>query len=220
MMIPGRRLSRSDRAAYRRCLREMYREGIDVDNPQDSPEDAPALAVTVIGGLVSLIFNLPSGLAGYAVFLRLVAWKGLIMLEQCEIATEFDDQIELECFDLTGPICTLGQCSHPAAEVLNDNFPLKFRQRGHRVEGWILATGLQPIPKEYVQGMMLPFKLSLWDQFGDEIGVESSLSVDRSTTPRPRLVRPQNGVRNCDEASGMHGPCSRPDAPAAPFAAS
>jgi hypothetical protein len=58
-----------------------------------------------------LIFNLRSGLAGYVIQLRLVARRsGLILLEQCEVTTEFDDQIELECFDLGGPICQLGQC--------------------------------------------------------------------------------------------------------------
>ena len=126
----------------------MRAEGIDFNSPDDSPEYVPALDITVVGGLVSLIFNLPSGLAGYAIWLRVVARRsGLILLEQCEVTTEFDDQIELECFDLGGPICQLGQCKHPKSEVLNDRFPLKFHRRGHRTEGVILATGLKPIPK-------------------------------------------------------------------------
>jgi len=58
------------------------------------------------------------------------------------------------------------------------------------IEGVILATGLEPIPKEYVQGMTLPFKLAFEDQFRNEISAEAELSVDRSTKPRPRLVRP------------------------------
>jgi len=58
------------------------------------------------------------------------------------------------------------------------------------IEGVILATGLEPIPEEYVQGMTLPCKLAFEDQFGNEIGAEAELSVDRSTRPRPRLVRP------------------------------
>ena len=74
------RLSRTEQREDRRCLREMRAEGIDVNSPDDSPEHVPALDITVVGGLVSLIFNLPSGLAGYAIWLRLVARKsGLIL---------------------------------------------------------------------------------------------------------------------------------------------
>ena len=190
MLISGGRLSRSEEAEYHRCLREMRAEGIDVNRPDDSPEHVPALDITVVGGLVSLIFNLPSGLAGYAIWLRLVARRsGLILSEQCEITTKFDDQIVLECFDPGGPECRLGQWRHQKSEVLNDRFPLEFHRRGHMVEGVILATGLKPIPKEYVQGMTVPFQLTFWDQFTNEISIKSKLSVDRSTTPRPRLAR-------------------------------
>ena len=63
------------------------------------------------------------------------------------------------------------------------------------VEGVILATGLKPIPKEYAQGMTVPFQLTVCDQFRNEISVESKLSVDRSTTPRPKLVRSQSSLR-------------------------
>ena len=189
MLISGGRLSRSEEAEYHRCLREMRAEGIDVNSPDDSPEHVPALDITVVGGLVSLIFNLPSGLAGYAIWLRLVARRSGLILSDCEITTKSDDQIVLECFDLGGPDCRLGQCRHHKSEVLNDRFPLIFHRRGQMVEGVILATGLKPIPKEYVQGMTVPFQLTVWDQFRNEINVESKLSVDRSTTPRPRLAR-------------------------------
>ena len=63
------------------------------------------------------------------------------------------------------------------------------------VEGVILATGLKPIPKEYAQGMTVPFQLTVCDQFRNEISVESKLSVDRSTAPRPKLVRTQRTLR-------------------------
>jgi hypothetical protein len=189
----------------------MRAAGIDVNSSDDSLECAPAFDITVVGGLASLIFNLPSGLAGYAIWLRLVArGSGLILLEQCEMATEFDDQIELECFDVGGPICQLGQCSHPEGEVLNDRFPLRFH-RGDLIEGVILATGLKPIPQEYVHGMMVPFKLTFWDQFRNEISVESKLSVERSTTPRPKLVRTQSTLRESGKIPETREPFRRGD---------
>ena len=212
MLISGGRLSRSEEAEYRRCLREMRAEGIDVNSPDDSLEDVPSLDITVVGGPVSLIFNLPSGLAGYAIWLRFVARKsGLILPEQCEITTKFDDQIVLECFDLGGPDCRLGQCRHHKSEVLNDRFPLLFHRRGQMVEGVILATGLKPIPKEYVQGMTVPFQLTVCDQFRNEISVEYKLSVDRSTTPRPRLARLMSSLFDPEEVPEKREPFASED---------
>jgi hypothetical protein len=218
MPIQKARLSRSEEAEDRRCLREMRAEGIDVNSSDDSPEHIPALDITVVGGVGSLIFNLRSGLAGYAIQLRLVANRsGLILPEQCEVSTKFDNQIVLECFDPGGPVCTLGQCSYLKPEVLNDRFPLKFHRRGHLIEGVILATGLEPIPREYVQGMTVPFILTFWDQFGNEIGVESKLSVDRSTTPRPRWVRSQSSLYDSGEIPEIREPFGGED-PVVPMA--
>ena len=202
-------LSRSEKAEDRRCLRELRAEGIDVNCPDDSLEDVPALDITVVGGLASLIFNLPSGRAGYAIWLRLVARRsGLILPEPCEITTKFDDQIVLECFDPRGPICQLGQCSYLEAEVLNDCFPLRVHRRG-LIEGVILATGLKPIPQEYVQGMTVPLQLTFWDQFGGEFSAEATLSVDRSTKPRQRLVRTQSSLCESDKIPETREPCGR-----------
>jgi hypothetical protein len=124
--ILKKRLSRSAEAEHRRCLREMHAEGVSIS--EDSLECLPALDVSVVGGLETLIFNLPSGLAGYAIWLRMVAKSsGVILPEEFEITTEFDEQIELECFDRGGPYCQVGQCCYLKSEVLNDRFSLTFR---------------------------------------------------------------------------------------------
>ena len=218
MPIQKARLSRSEEAEDRQCLREMYHEGVDISD--DSLDCAPALDISVIGGLETLVFNLPSGLAGYAITVRLVAGKSGLILMEPEITTRHDQQIVLECFGLGGPVCTLGQCKYLAAEVLNDRFPLKFHRRGHLIEGVILATGLEPIPKEYVQGMTMPLKLTFWDQFVSESKVESKLSVDRSTTPRPRLGRSQSRLRDSGKVPESREPLDTGDAgvPAGPGA--
>ena len=148
MPILRTRLSRREEAEDHRYLREMHHEGIDVEIPDDSPECAPALEISVIGGTEVADFQLASGLAGYVIALRLVAGKSGLTLHECEITTNVDDQIVLECFDLGGPVCRLGQCQYPKSEVLNDRFPLKFH-RGRMIECVILATGLKPIPEEY-----------------------------------------------------------------------
>ena len=162
-------------------------------------EHVPDLDVTVVGGPATLIFNLPGGLAGYAIWLRLVALKsGLILPEECQITTEFGDQIVLESFSRRFPLCKLGQCEFRPEEVLNDRFPLKFHRRGHMIEGVILATGLEPIPKQYLQRMRVPFKLAFEDQFGNEISTEAELSVDRTMRPTSRLDRPTSSLHSLE----------------------
>jgi hypothetical protein len=207
-----RRLNQGEEAEYRRCLQEMQAEGIDVGELDPAPEHPSALDIIAVGGLASFIFNLPSGLAGYAIYVRLVPKKsGLILPEQCEITTKFDDQIVLECFDPGGPDCRLGQCRHQKSEVLNDRFPLIFHRRGQMVEGVILATGLKPIPNNYLQGMTVPSRLTFWDQFGNESGMEAELYVDRSTKPRPKWVRSKNSLRGPAGISEMNKPVFCPN---------
>jgi hypothetical protein len=191
MAIQKFELSPREDADYRRCLRELHAEGIDVDAPE-APEQAFALDIMVFGGLASFVFNMPGGQAAYAIELRLVARKSGLILPDLgyPIDTEFDDEIVPESFSEQFPFCRLGQCKYPLAEVLNDRFPLKFHRCGHMIEGVILATGRKPMPKQYLHGMTVPVKLTFVDQFGREISTEPKLHVDRSTKPRPRLVHP------------------------------
>ena len=69
--------------------------------------------------------------------------------------------------------------------------------RGQIAEGWLLASGIAPIPAEYGKSAVVPFRLSLWDQFGNEIGVDGRLSVLR------RVQRGNTGVR---KGTGLYGP--------------
>lgn len=95
MPILRPRLSRTEAREYGRCLREMRAEGIDVNSPRVD-RTCSCRGHHRCGGLASLIFNLRSGLAGYAIQRRLVASRsGLILPEPCEVTTEFDRQIEL-----------------------------------------------------------------------------------------------------------------------------
>jgi hypothetical protein len=206
MPVRMHRLSRREEAEDRMRLHEMRREGIEVGNAGQSPQHVSALDILVVGGGATLIFNLPGGLAGYAIWLRLVARKSGLILYEYEITTKFDDQIVPESFPGRFPLCTLGQCQYSIAEVLNDRFPLKFHRRGHMIEGVILATGLAPIPKQYLQGMIVPFTLTFQDQCGNEISVEAELSVDRSTKPRPKLPGPISSFYDPEEVPAASEP--------------
>jgi hypothetical protein len=57
--------------------------------------------------------------------------------------------------------------------------------------------------------MTVPLQLTFWHQFGNEIGVESGVSVDRSTTPRPRFVRSRSSLCDSGRIPETREPFSR-----------
>ena len=55
-------------------------------------------------------------------------------------------------------------------EVLNSPIEKNLvLRRGEIAEGWLLTTGIAPIPAQYSNSVVVPFQLTFWDQFGDEI---------------------------------------------------
>ena len=189
------RLSRAEEAAHRDYLRQLQAEGIDVEIPEEStaltraldiyhgPPEACTVRETRTGGIV------------YALLTRLIALSGLTLTDG-DITTDWDDQIVLESF-LAGPICRLGGYEYMQSEVLNrrieNNLVL---QRGQIVEGLLLATGSRPIPVQYSDCAVAPFRVTLWDQFGNEIGAQGTLSV---------LRIPQLGKADVRRGTGLYG---------------
>jgi hypothetical protein len=72
-------------------------------------------------------------------------------------------------------------------------------ERGQVVEGLLLATGIRPIPVQYSDCAGAPFRLTLWDQFGNEIGAQGTLSVLRIPQLGKVGVRRGTGLYGMDE---------------------
>ena len=69
------------------------------------------------------------------------------------------------------------------------------------VEGFILATGVRPIPQAFRHGLLLPLELAFADQFDNEISVEAELSVDWTAKPKRSAVRCGTGLYGAAAAS-------------------
>ena len=82
------------------------------------------------------------------------------------------------------------------------------------VEGWILASGLEPIPQQYRNNAIVPCQLTFWDQFQHEIGVRAYLSVLRAGTQKNAALRPRAGLfdpvekQKLGQVSVSRGPAS------------
>jgi hypothetical protein len=143
------------------------------------------------------VFDLPNGLAGYQIYVRLVARRRVTLLD-CEITTDWDDQIVLDgkSDDQRNCYWFFRQRYEPE-QVLNPRLTcLRFHHRDQMVEGTILASGLKPIPEAYGQGMKVPFRLTFLDQSENPIWQDGELCVYRSTQRKKEVVRRTSGLRD------------------------
>jgi hypothetical protein len=119
------------------------------------------------------------------------------------MTTRWDGHIVLNSYDEGALLCKLGRLDYEQADVLNSRieYGLRFSHRGDMVEGFILATGIRPIPHAFRQGLLLPFELTFEDQFENEISVEAELSVDWTAKPKRSAVRCGTGLYGAAAAS-------------------
>jgi len=191
---------------------EMKAAGVDAEIPQRRLEKSRSLDIFVAGGPVSFIFDMPGGGAAFAISVRLVARRLVILLDWA-MTTAWDDQIVPQAFfDERIELWRLGQRDFPRSEVLNmrimDALTLN---PGRMAEGWLLAVGLYPMPEAFHHGMTVPFTLALEDQYGNEIRHDDELFVDRSYKPKNKFVPRGSSLYDPDETSAIIEPAFRPN---------
>jgi hypothetical protein len=190
-----RSLTRPEKVDNLARAKKMRADGVDLQIREEWLESARSLNITVGGGLASMVFDLPGGGAAFAVWVRLVAQRPVIVLD-CAMTTAWDNQIVFQAFfDERTPRWRLGQVDYPRSEVLNmrimDSLSLDY---GKMVEGMIFFTGLKPMPEAFHHGMTVPFTLVFLDQNEDEIRIEAELFVDRTWKRKPTNVSPKSGL--------------------------
>jgi hypothetical protein len=85
-------------------------------------------------------------------------------------------------------------------------FPLQQAAITARLSACSWQPALSRFRGNTLQGMLVPFRLTFWDQFWNEISVDAKLSVDRSTTPRPKLPRPKSSLRDPEKIPEISEP--------------
>jgi hypothetical protein len=191
---------------------EMKAAGVDVEIPQRRLEKSRRLDIFVAGGFATYVFDMPGGGAAFAIWVRLVARRLVILLDWA-MTTAWDDQIVPQAFfdERTDP-WRLGQRDFPRSEVLNmrimDALTLN---PGRMAEGWLLAVGLYPMPEAFHHGMTVPFTLELEDQYGNEIREDAELFVDRTCKPKNKFVPRRSSLYDPDDTSATIEPTFRPN---------
>jgi hypothetical protein len=205
MPIRKSRLSRSELATYRVAAQELLRAGRIHKIPDEWLEDADFLHIFVAGAPISQVFDLPKARTGFAIWVRLVAERSPITILECDLTAPWDGGIVLEDHRGCPPVYRIGHRQYQQAEVLNHRLEgsLRFHRRGDMVEGLILATGLEPIPQEYVNGSLISLRLTFTDQFDVTITKDTEVVVERELRSRREKQVKQSGT-------GLYGPAEIP----------
>jgi hypothetical protein len=182
MPIRIRRLGQMEEAEYRRCLREMQAEGIDVDISDGWQEPCP-LKITQ-GRQPGTVCDLGGGNTGYAVWVRVVS-QCRVIVPDYEISSEWDEgSIDLPYLRETRGRYKFGSLDYAVTEVLNDQLErgLRFNFRGDMVEGVIIAYGCQAVPETYHGAVSV--RVTLIDALERTAQTEIQLLVGRRVSKR------------------------------------
>jgi hypothetical protein len=176
------RLTRAEERQYLTCAREMKSEGVSIDIPQEWEDNSRLLEMTIAPPCDCEVFELARGGLRYviSVCIRSLA---RCYIEHVRITVPWDADIELDFPDERYPIGLLGYPPLPRECILNSRIArtLKFQRAGDSVLGVILAAGVARFPPEHKSGQLVPFTLSLYDQFGTESVGTAAYGENKST---------------------------------------
>jgi hypothetical protein len=175
------RLSRSEQIEDSETLRELQAEGVDVGELDD---DVMPLDVQVGSPLENSVFDWRKGTcAHYSCYVQLVARMPNIIVNGYDMSSPFDNDIVPE--STFGNEAIFNFCAHrfPREKILNEriNDGLRFHYRGQLIEGWLLSSGIQPIPQQLPNKNFTSLQLTLFDSLGRMAQANATLGVLRST---------------------------------------
>ena len=152
------RLTRHEELDFMATAEELRSLGVAIEIPEEWRRHAKFVDVSI--SPASTIYELGRGKTLYALHVRLVSASPKLVLGQFDIAPFWDSGVLCE---LDENYCFGSGLDFNPKEVLNSRFDrgLRFRYNGDIVEGWLLGTGLNPVPAEYGFGFPAPIQLLL-----------------------------------------------------------
>jgi hypothetical protein len=130
----------------------------------------------------NILCELPSGVTAYAIWVKLIALRSNVRVENCRIVSAWDLESIVLCGNERG-VYRVGHAVNLAEdEVLNHRIEngLHFHRRGDVAEGWLVASGYTPIPGEYRNWKITTLSLTFTDQFGNDYSARADAALQRS----------------------------------------
>lgn len=164
---------------YLNLLRELKADRVDVDIPEELAERVRPLDVSVAPPPVSVACQLASGRLAYVIGVQLCS-RQRCLIEYCDIAVPWGDDIVLEEVDLRHSTWPLESFAFTSAEFMNQMLQkgLCFRRPGDLVRGLLLASGTSPVPPKYAGGMPFPVTVTFSDLYGETSGAQTRIFLD------------------------------------------
>ena len=196
--MPMRRLSlsREQLGRHLSAAQRLRASGLDVEIPEELQEDSRALDIHIAPPHENIIRQLPNGPVAYAIRVRLVALRANVVLEYSQLASGWDQDLFQISANEKGLYYLRRGFEFTRAEVLNHFIEERhcFHHRGDSVEGWLLATGLEPIPDAYRNNTSVPVDVSFTDQFGVDYVSQGYALMERSAHYKAPILRKENSA--------------------------
>src|SRR5579862_1152157 len=193
MLTTKHRLSRTEQIEDFETLRELKAEGVDVG---DLDDDTIPIDIQVGSSIENTVWQThKSSVARYACYVHLTAVTTNLAISDCKITSEFDQDIFLQTdFSKKLVFEFHGHHFHPST-ILNQRLDgLRFNYRGQVIEGWLLASGIRPIPRELPDKRFAWVHLTFSDSLGRALQTKAPLSVLRSTRSPKAIAKPGKGL--------------------------
>ena len=196
MPIRKLRLSRLEEAEHLVYLQRLQAEGHYVEIPEELQQDSRVLDIHIAPPYINIIRQLPSGPVAYAIWVRLVALRPNVILEDSQLASGWDQDLFQISANKKGLYYLRQGFNFTRTEVLNHLIEERhcFHHRGDSVEGWLLASGLKPIPDAYRNNTPVPVDVSFTDQFGIDYVSSAYALVERSAHHKAPILRKENSA--------------------------
>jgi hypothetical protein len=187
MPLRKNRLTRFEEEEFLQAAQQLRDQGVRVEIPEEWVKRCRRFEITIAPG--SSIYVRSLGITYYMIFIQCTALQSNSALQDgLEITTGWDDDVV--------PITRnkgkyrIGRLHFDRDEVLNERLEtcIRFPQIGSRVEGWLLAHGIRPVPPEYGAGNLAPFELKLSDHNGRIYSAHAMARVERSAQSREMAV--------------------------------
>ena len=215
MPIKKTRLTREERASFLLRAQELQAAGLECQIPNEMQENFHDLDIFVAPREGNILCELPSGVTAYAIWVRLTALRNNLRLENCRIMSDWDPESIALCQNQKG-VYRIGQAVHlTQEETINQRIEngLKFHHRGDVAEGWLIASGLRPIPDMYRDWMITKLSLTFTDQFGRDYTEQAQANLQRSGTSKDSRLRVRSslgGIRQREIEDGYREITSNP----------
>jgi hypothetical protein len=199
MPVRRYRLSRSEQDEQFEAAQVLRAQGVKIDIPKEWGKRSRSFEICISPDSTIYVHRL--GMTLYAIYIRCVSLQNNLGLEHFEITPAWDDDIipwstDEKIYRFSRSL----EFNH--TDVLNHKFEarLRFHHAGDRIEGWLLAQGIRPVPTEYGPRHPAPFELSLWDYLGRVHSARAVAAVHRSAKIRELHIR-QNSLFDREDSS-------------------